>query len=130
MNKKEGDPPQQKTERDRGVDELAGPFTTREFYRALAERPRRRVMAYLLEHQETTRAELADVLSGWEATEDEGTMTTPERREEITVRLHHVHLPKLADAGLITYDQADGRVCMSELSEPVRQHLLRELAEV
>jgi hypothetical protein len=46
----------------------------------------------------TTRDELARVLAG-EASRPEST----EERREMEVRLHHVHLPKLADAGAIRY---------------------------
>ena len=39
------------------------------------------------------------------------------RIENVLVQLHHCHLPKLADAGLIEYDRGDGRITYQGPSE-------------
>lgn len=85
-----------------------------EFYRALASSHRRRLLSYLLEHEESTVAELASVLSGWEATVT-GTMYTSGDRSAIGLRLRHSHLPRLAESGLIAYDSDSDDVRLEAL---------------
>ena len=72
---------------------------------ALADGQRRALLAYLLDASEATTEELAAVI--------EGQATGPRRGGDGStpvVRLHHVHLPKLADADLVDYDQSSGLV--------------------
>lgn len=85
-----------------------GLLATDEFYRALADESRRRVVACLLDREESTVDELAELLCGWEATD--GTMVSPDRYEEIRIELYHNHLPCLDDAGLVSYDRSAGVV--------------------
>lgn len=85
-----------------------------QFYRALASTHRRRLLYYLLETTESTVEELASVLGGWEVTTG-GTMQTPADRSELRLELMHVHLPRLADAGLIAYDPDEGTVELEPL---------------
>jgi len=47
-------------------------------------------------------AELSDRVSSYES--DAGTEASPGARHAVRVSLHHVHLPKLADASLLEYD--------------------------
>lgn len=83
----------------------------------LSDVHRRRVLWFLLERSDTTVEELADVLAGWRAA-DEAFVDADDRRE-LLVSLHHVHLPRLADAGLVTYDADAGSVRLSSLPDPV-----------
>jgi DNA-binding transcriptional ArsR family regulator len=83
-------------------------------FRVLGARERRRTLRYLQVHEKSSVAELADVLSGWRSV-DRGEMTGPADRAGIETALLHVHLPKLVDAGLITYDPAAGTVSATEL---------------
>lgn len=98
-----------------------------EFYRALASSHRRRSLYYLLEHGESTVAELASVLSGWEATET-GAMYTSGDRSAIRLQLLHSHLPQLAEAGLIAYDSGGDAVRLEELHPRVAD-VIRQSAE-
>jgi len=86
------------------------------FYRALAARPRRRLLAYLLEHETATRDDLAAVLVGWETTDSGETAGTDSYRR-IRTMLRHSHLPMLDDAGLVTYDSAAEEVTLRDLDE-------------
>lgn len=52
----------------------------------------------------TTRTELAEQLAA-AADVDDGA-----RADRLAVQLHHIHLPKLASVGLLTYDAAEGTV--------------------
>lgn len=44
--------------------------------------------------------------------------TVPADPERITRQLHHVHLPKLADVGLVTYAYGDGRNRVTVIGSP------------
>jgi hypothetical protein len=109
---------------DRGPDSPAL-FGTDTFYSALAADSRRRVLAHLLERQETTVDELVDVLCGWEV--DTGEMLGPETRDRIEIALRHNHLPQLVDAELVTVDWAAETVEIAALPVPVRNLIRRSV---
>lgn len=115
--------------RDRALEgeETAVPplFADDEFYRALSARPRRRLLAYLLEQEQSTVAELADVLCGWEVS---GTMADPDRHRSARTVLRHMHLPRLDEAGLVRYDREAGEVALVELAGPVQKLVRRSIA--
>jgi DNA-binding transcriptional ArsR family regulator len=71
-----------------------------DLFAALASERRRRVLEHFEEsgRETATLTELADHLS--ERRSDAGGRSN----EQIRLRLHHVDLPKLGDAGLVTYD--------------------------
>jgi DNA-binding transcriptional ArsR family regulator len=94
-----------------------------EFYAALSATPRRRVLGYLLEHEECSVEELADGLCGWETVTE--TVVSPERRREVHIALYHVHLPVLSDADLVTYDPEEGHVSIGDLSPSARDLVRR-----
>lgn len=91
-----------------------------QFYRALASTHRRRLLYHLIESGESTAGELASVLSAWEVSST-GTMDTQADRSRILVGLLQKHLPRLADAGLITYDPDTGTVQLSPVQPQVRE---------
>jgi hypothetical protein len=87
-------------------------------YHALATRERRRTLYVLLDRGECETAELATVLTGWDASETEP-MVGPDDRRAVLTRLHHVDLPLLADVGLITHDADDGIVRLERIDPSV-----------
>lgn len=101
-------------------------FSDDKFYRALASTRRRRLLYYLLDAEESTVEELATVLTGWEATET-GRIGTPDDREDARVTLIHVDLPRLADAGLISYEPGDGAVRIASLGPGVSDVVRRSV---
>ncbi|NHN43156.1 ArsR family transcriptional regulator [Halorubellus sp. JP-L1] len=104
-----------RTERDRDAE-----------YRALAETNRRRVLRYLRNVEDgSTLQDLATVLAGWESTESDRVVSN-DRRRELMVALHHVHLPVLADAGLLSYDSNDGTVALESIPDAVEEALADE----
>lgn len=97
-----------------------------QFYRSLASSHRRRLLCYLLEENESTVDELATVLCGWEASASK-TFRQPGDRNKLFVKLHHSHLPRLSNAGLIEYDPLDGSVRLERLHPEVRNIIHRSI---
>lgn len=73
-----------------------------ERYRLLAA-DRRRLALDILAGQ-TTPVELEELAAGIAAREDESTSVDEETLERVAITLHHTHLPKLAEAGVLDYD--------------------------
>ena len=101
-----------------GERELSPRLADDLFYQTLVSQRRRRALYYLLEENDSNIEELATVLSGWEATETE-TIQTPVDRERILLSLAHIHLPQLADTGLVEYDSQTGSVQLASLHPQV-----------
>lgn len=74
-------------------------------FEALADGQRRALLAFLLDAREATVEELAAVIE-----EQASGYRRGGHGSDLVVRLHHVHLPKLADAGLVDYDHGSGQV--------------------
>jgi DNA-binding transcriptional ArsR family regulator len=83
---------------------------------ALADPTRRRVAQHLDGAGDATIEELADVVVGWRLSRER--VIEAAERERVLTALHHSHLPKLADAGLLRYD-SDGRMARAETAAPV-----------
>lgn len=97
------------------------------FYRGLASGERRRLLYFLLDRGESTVEEVATVLAGWEVAETGG-MGTKDDRDRFVIALEHVHLPLLADAGLVTYDRQTGTVAIDSV-DPFVADLIRHSVE-
>lgn len=76
---------------------------------ALRERRRREIVALIYNAEEGIFSldEIAHRLARQEA--DRSDRSRP-RRERVMIDLHHRHLPKLDDAGLISYDADTGEI--------------------
>jgi len=107
-------------------DEVPARLAQDEFYRALADRKRRRVLAYLLRHDSCSDEELADVICGWET--EPGGMAPVEQHRNVLALLRHVDLPILDDAGLLSYDRSRGTVSASSLQPPIEWLILSATA--
>ncbi|MFC7046302.1 hypothetical protein ACFQH6_13585 [Halobacteriaceae archaeon GCM10025711] len=91
----------------------------------LSDRRRRFVLHYLMDEPDepVTTDELVDKVLEWEADDDRG----DDYRQRVTVNLHHVHLPKLADANVVDYDPRSetvrywGQPVVEEYAEHVAQ---------
>lgn len=99
-------------------------------FRVLSHEYRRCVLYYLSERDSVTIEELATVVTGWaRAREDDVEVATPDDRREVLADLHHVHLPRIADAGFVRYDHASGEVALTavpDLLESVLDHSLAQ----
>ncbi len=113
---------------DRGsVPEGAPRISEDRLYRALASTRRRRLLYLLLEEGKCTVEALSTILIGWDATETSA-MATRDDRDRIAVMLEHVHLPLLADEGLIAYDRRSETVEIEPI-DPVVEDLVRRSVE-
>jgi len=91
-----------------------------ELYRVLAARPRRRILAFLIEESSGTVEELTTVLSGWRAGQS-STMITPEEHEQIQIELYHRHLPHLDQSGFIEFDPKANTVRLTPMEADIQQ---------
>jgi len=76
---------------------------------ALAHRHRRTVLRTVAQNEQgtTSVATLTDAVADVESSDR---LSDAEPRQRILIALHHRHLPKMDEAGLIRYDTGTGRV--------------------
>lgn len=80
--------------------------------------PRRR---QVLRHLRATGSTSVDAVLDHVVTGDEADSVA--RRRRVAIQLHHVHLPKLVDAGLLTHDDGRGVVELTASNEFVESLL-------
>ena len=83
----------------------------------LRDQHRRYLVSFLADRDSpVSLTELATAVAAWEndAERDE---VPPDRTEAIRAELHHNHLPKLADAGLVAYDAETRTVTPTRVEE-------------
>lgn len=98
-------------------------FASDEFYRALANTSRRRVLFALLNTEEETLEGLAELLYGWASTTDE-----PAEYDQIRTMLYHVHLPALDAADLVEFEAETGAVERTDLTGEVGSLVQKSIA--
>jgi DNA-binding transcriptional ArsR family regulator len=84
---------------------------------------RRRYVLYLLRTEgEMELTELAEHVAAWEndTTIEE---LTKQQRKRVYVSLYQTHVPKLADAGLVDYDQDSGEVALAASAPNIDRYL-------
>lgn len=86
---------------------------------ALTDRQRVAAIAFLQKHETATASELADRI----ARQRNG----DPKSLELSLTRHH--LPVMADAGLVKYDETDESVTLAELSPTAREHVSRALED-
>lgn len=97
-----GDRPESQPSNE-AIDTTGNSVGRDELFSVLANR-RRRYVLYCLKTSKTPMAvaDVADALVRWET--DESPPAVQETRERVYISLYHCHLPKLADADLISFD--------------------------
>ncbi|WP_152529801.1 DUF7344 domain-containing protein [Candidatus Halobonum tyrrellensis] len=94
-----------------------------EIYTLLSNRRRRNVIHSLLDDgPESTIGELATLLAAWEngCPPDE---VTSKQRKRVYTALRQTHLPKLAEAGVLAYDEDRGSVELTPAGSELRKYL-------
>ncbi|WP_225335557.1 DUF7344 domain-containing protein [Halomicrobium urmianum] len=69
-----------------------------------------------------TVGELVTELVAWEVGRPVSERTSVDR-SAVEIALVHTHLPKLAEAGLVSYDAAEGSVALADRTDEVRAQL-------
>jgi DNA-binding transcriptional ArsR family regulator len=87
-----------------------------EFLEMISSKRRRYVLYALQSEKKATFGEVSDRVAIWE-TETPLEELDERTRQNIRVDLHHTHLPKLEDAGIIRYDRQSGVVHLRDLSD-------------
>ena len=91
-----------------------------ETLKLVADQTRRRLLWRLDGASELSVELLADELADHGETQTDGG-TRADGRRTVEVALCHVHLPRLADAGVIDYDREAGTVEPTDRTEAVRE---------
>jgi len=86
------------------TDAGAAGLSTSDWYRLLAASRRRVALDILVDR--TAPVDLEDLAGAIAARETNGGEVDESLVEEVALTLHHVHLPMLADSGVIDYDLA------------------------
>ena len=93
-----------------------------ELFDVLSNR-RRRYAIYCLDRYETPMA-LADLTDEIVRLETDALPTAvPEMREQVYTHLYHRHLPKLAEANIITFDMTESLVSLGDAATDIRPYL-------
>lgn len=101
----------------------AEPLTIDETFEILKNSRRRLVLDYLQDVEGSVKlAEMADHVTAIENDTDVDSITSKERKR-VYVGLYQFHLPKMADMGVIDYDQDRGDVALTESGRTLlREH--------
>jgi len=116
----------------------AGPKTTRvadepslnEIFNILSNQRRRQTLRYLSDKDEETASigELSEQIAAGENEKPVGELTSQERKR-VYVALYQVHLPKMANVGVIEYDDDRGVITSGPAAENFRQYLTTAYGE-
>jgi hypothetical protein len=93
-------------------EEMEGPADD-ELFELLANQRRRFVLHYLAEHADepVSLSTLSEHVAGWEHGVAPADLDY-RKRKSVRNSLHQFHLPKLADAGVVTYDDAADEIAL------------------
>lgn len=110
------------------IDTVENSVLRDKLFSVLANR-RRRYALYCLKTSTTpmTMADVADALVRWET--DTSPPAVQETRERVYISLYHCHLPKLADADLISFDSDQKLVDLREDGEKLPLSVVRPNAD-
>ena len=106
-----------------------GTLTKDEIFHLLQNARRRQVLRYLADSDgPVDMSDLAEQVTAWEYNITVQQITSDQRRR-VYISLYQNHLPKLADSGLITYNQSRGIVERTSLADQATPYLDRNETE-
>lgn len=93
----------------------------------LLSNPRRRYILSYLRREESAvdLVDLADEIAAWENDTPVEELTS-QQRKRVYVSIYQTHVPKLEDAGVVTYDRESGLVGLSDRAVEIDQFLQGE----
>lgn len=108
----------------RPTSAAAGPeLTQTEAFDILSNDRRRHALHYLLSHDGGTEiGELSEQIAAWENGEDVEQVTADQRRR-VYVSLHQTHLPRMDDAGILSYENSRDTIELTERGESLRVYM-------
>lgn len=102
-------------------------FSQDQIFDLLSNRRRRYVLNYLLRvDRPVSIQELSKELATWEFDVDEDELTD-QQEKRIYVALYQTHIPKLEDAGVITYDSDAGLVELTDDATRLQPYVEEEI---
>jgi DNA-binding transcriptional ArsR family regulator len=96
-----------------------------EVYHLLSNPRRRFIISYLRDNGVVDLQELASQVAAWE-NETPVEELTDQQQKRVYVSLYQTHIPKLEDAGIVTYDADAGRVQLRDRVEQLDRYLPQE----
>jgi hypothetical protein len=99
------------------------PLTENEVYDVMSSYRRRLVVSYLVRDADgqATISDLAEYIAAVENGVDAEEDPTASQRKRVYVGLYQCHLPRLAEADVVDYDQDRGLVSTTDVSEAIHQ---------
>lgn len=98
-------------------------LTQTEAFDILSNDRRRHALHYLLSHDEGTEiGELSRQIAAWENGEAVDQVTAEERRR-VYVSLHQTHLPRMDEAGILSYENSRDTIELTERGESLRVYM-------
>jgi hypothetical protein len=92
-----------------------GGYKISKYLEIISSKRRRYVLYALQSKNKATFEEITERVATWE-TEIPSEELDERTKQNIRVNLHHSHLPKLEDAGIIGYNHQSGTLCLRDLS--------------
>ena len=97
-----------------------------DLFHLLQNERRRRVLEYLSEIDGAVEMrDIAEQIAAWEH-ETTVQQLSSQERQRVYIALYQTHLPKLAESGVITYNQSRGIIERTPLTDQVIQYLDRD----
>jgi hypothetical protein len=112
-------PTEERPDVDGGETESGAASLSRDdAYHLLQNKRRRAVLRHVLAHDRTeyVMREVAEAVAAWEHDTTVERLASTER-QRVYISLYQSHLPKLAEHGIIDYDQPRGRITVQPLAQ-------------
>lgn len=100
-------------------------------FHLLQNERRRRVLAYLREHDDGDGVDMREIVDAIAAEEHDTTVQAlrSKERQRVYIALYQSHLPKLDEAGVIDYDQRRGWVSRTPATPNVDRYLTEDSSD-
>ncbi|SFR47806.1 hypothetical protein SAMN04487947_1901 [Halogeometricum rufum] len=116
-----------------GSDECAGPkgasddahepLSARDAFDILSNDRRRFALHYLMQEEEAPSLnQLSRHVAAWENDVPPEAVTSTQRRR-VHVALHQTHLPRMDDAGIVTYESSADPICLAERADDLNVYM-------